>query len=499
VVRPIIAAEFLRSKAGRSFLLLAGVSALLALIVGIGFHSSNMRWFQANKGEEKLTALELVDAFVATYSSIRGARPDEDMTVPATYRAHALARFNQERDAANALRVVMVGPPGRYIVTPPLDADMAAAVERFSKSPAPKPETNFVTVNGQLLLRTISPSLASQQSCVDCHNKHHAGKHEWKLNDVLGAFVVDNPAGEFVRESVADSIQAALLVFFVCAGASLYLCVLHFTRQRDDSRIIAALRARERDLDKAREDAQAANRTKSQFLANMSHELRTPLNAIIGFSEIISKDLLQVGSPNEYRDYAGDINSSGQNLLQIINDILDMSKIDAGKLELREEIFDIDAAVAHCVRMIGGRAHEAGVLVSNELAAALPRLRADPVRFKQIVLNLLSNAVKFTPGPGSVRIFAEVRHDGALTLMISDTGIGMSPEELEIAMQPFRQIDSDLARKHEGTGLGLPLTKALVELHSGILTIRSDKGRGTEVSVAFPPERVVHAMPAAAE
>jgi signal transduction histidine kinase len=494
----IIAAEFLRSKAGRSFLLLMAASAVLALIVGVGFHRSNMRWFQTNKGEEKVTALELVDAFVATYSSIRGAHPAAEMLVPASFRAHALARFNREREPSGALRMVMVGPPGREIVTPPLDDDMAATIERFRSSPAPKAETSFVTLDGQLLLRTISPSLASQQSCVDCHNQLHQGWQEWKLNDVLGALVVDIPAGDFVRQSLTDSIEAGLLVFIVCAGAALYLCILHFRRQRDDSRVIAALRARERDLDKAREDAQAANRTKSQFLANMSHELRTPLNAIIGFSEMISKDLLQLGGPTEYREYARDINSSGQNLLQIINDILDMSKIDAGKLELREEVFDLEAAVAHCVRMIGGRAHEAGVLISNELTAALPRLRADPVRFKQIVLNLLSNAVKFTPGPGTVRILAEVGRDGSLSLVVSDTGIGMSSDEIEIAMQPFRQIDSDLARKHEGTGLGLPLTKALVELHQGVLSVRSEKGRGTDIAVAFPAARVVPAMPAIA-
>jgi signal transduction histidine kinase len=277
----------------------------------------------------------------------------------------------------------------------------------------------------------------------------------------------------------------------VCGGAALYLCLLQFRRQREDSHVIDALRTRERELQKAQRDADAANRTKSQFLANMSHELRTPLNAIIGFSEIIAKDLLQVGGPREYQDYARDINGSGQNLLQIINDILDMSKIDAGKLELREEVFDIPPAIAHCIRMIGGRAHEANVLIVNELPGSLPRLRADSVRFKQIVLNLLSNAVKFTPGPGTVRITAQLGADGSLSLLVSDTGIGMSPDEVVIAMQPFRQIDSELSRKHEGTGLGLPLTKSLTELHGGMLSIRSEKGRGTDVAVVFPAERVV--------
>jgi signal transduction histidine kinase len=348
------------------------------------------------------------------------------------------------------------------------------------------------------VLRTIAPSIATHQSCVDCHNYLRPAV-DWKLNDIFGALVVDMPADAFLRESKSNALQAALLVFVFCGSAALYLCVTNYRRQREDGRIINALRVRERELQKAQQDAQAANRTKSQFLANMSHELRTPLNAIIGFSEIISKDLLQLGGPPEYRDYAIDINGSGQNLLQIINDILDMSKIDAGKLELREEVFDIAPALAHCIRMIGGRAHEAQVLIANDLPADLPRLKADPVRFKQIVLNLLSNAVKFTLGRGSVRIAAELGSDGSLSLIVSDSGIGMSADEVMIAMQPFRQIDSDLARKHEGTGLGLPLTKALVDLHGGDLRIQSEKGRGTDIAVVFPPDRVVAPARAAAE
>jgi signal transduction histidine kinase len=498
MIRTFLAVEFLRSKPGRTFLILLAACATLALVVGIGFHRSTMRWFEASKGEENVTVIELIDAFVATYSDIRGAHLASDATVPATFRADALTRFNRDRDIASSMRVLMVGPPGREIKTPPPDMEGAKAVARFAEEPDPQPETGFITVNGQLLLRTTAPSIATQQSCVDCHNEIQHNRYAWKLRDVVGAFVIDLPAGDFRHQSVVRATQVALLVFVLCGGVALYLCTLQFRRQGEDGRIIEALRVRERELQKAQQDAQAANRTKSQFLANMSHELRTPLNAIIGFSEIISKDMLQLGGPHEYRDYALDINGSGQNLLQIINDILDMSKIDAGKLELREEIFDIAPAIAHCIRMIGGRAHEANVLIVNDLPAEFPHIKADPVRFKQIVLNLLSNAVKFTPGPGTVRIAAEIDADGSMSLLISDTGIGMSADELAIAMQPFRQIDSELSRKHEGTGLGLPLTKSLTELHGGTLRITSEKGRGTEVAVVLPAMRVVLAPPAIA-
>jgi signal transduction histidine kinase len=497
VTSPSISGPFFRSKVGRGFLLLVAASAALAALVGAGFHRSNLRWFEANKGEETVTAVQLVDAFVATYSDIRGAHMTSEATVPASYRAHAIERFNRDRET-ESMRLVMVGPPGREIKTPPLDTEMAETIRRFASTPNPKPETGFVTVNGQVLLRTIYPSVATQQSCVDCHNTIHAGRHEWKLNDVVGAFAVDVPAGAFLQENIAEAIEIALAVFVACVVVSFYVSVLQYRHQRADEKVIEALKGRERDMENARNAAEVANRTKSQFLANMSHELRTPLNAIIGFSEIISKDMLAMGSPSVYREYAQDINSSGQNLLQIINDILDMSKIDAGKLELREDQFEIGPAVLHCIRMIGGRAHEAGVLIANDLPSELPLLHADQVRFKQILLNLMSNAVKFTPRQGSVRLSAQQHEDGSLSLIIADTGIGMSAEEVAIAMQPFRQIDSDLARKHEGTGLGLPLTKALVELHGGTLTLRSEKGRGTEVMVTLPPKRVVRPNTSAA-
>ncbi len=239
----------------------------------------------------------------------------------------------------------------------------------------------------------------------------------------------------------------------------------------------------------AKEIAEIASRTKSEFLANMSHELRTPLNAVIGFSEIIHNQLFGPIGEQRYVDYAKDIHSSGTHLLQVINDILDISKAEAGKVELREMPIDLNGTLASCARLIDPRAHAAQVRVTVDVAPDVPLLTADEQRVRQIVLNLLSNAVKFTPPGGRVRIVAKMETDGCVTVSIVDTGIGMRPQDIPRALEPFGQIDSVLARRFEGTGLGLPLSRKLVELHGGTLSIESAPNRGTTATVRFPASR----------
>ena len=239
----------------------------------------------------------------------------------------------------------------------------------------------------------------------------------------------------------------------------------------------------------AKEIAEIASRTKSEFLANMSHELRTPLNAVIGFSEIIHNQLFGPIGEQRYVDYAKDIHSSGTHLLQVINDILDISKAEAGKVELREAQIDLNGTLASCARLIDPRAQAAQVRVTVDVAPDVPLLTADEQRVRQIVLNLLSNAVKFTPPGGRVRIVAKIEEDGGVAVSIVDTGIGMRPQDIPRALEPFGQIDSVLARRFEGTGLGLPLSRKLVELHGGTLSIDSAPNRGTTATVRFPASR----------
>ena len=250
---------------------------------------------------------------------------------------------------------------------------------------------------------------------------------------------------------------------------------------------VALLVAREEQLNNALLAAQDANQTKSNFLALMSHELRTPLNAIIGFSEVLADELFGPHGNTRYREYSADIHGAGKHLLALINDILDLSKSEAGRLDLRPEPIDLSALFADCQRLVQGRARENGVHVACEVPGDLPMLYADALRMKQIMLNLLSNAVKFTLQGGSVTVTAEIGADGGIIIRVCDTGIGIAPEMIPVALEPFRQIASPLSRNVEGTGLGLSLVKSLTEQQGGNIAICSTLNVGTCVQLHFPP------------
>jgi len=241
-------------------------------------------------------------------------------------------------------------------------------------------------------------------------------------------------------------------------------------------------------LIEAKINAEAANHAKSQFLANMSHELRTPLNAVIGFSELMENQLRGPLDP-AYRDYAHDIRESGVHLLRIINDILDLSKIEIGGITLNEQPFQILNALDACLRCVRDQAIAAGLDLTAEAAANLPELNGDERMVKQMLLNLLSNAIKFNDRGGSVHVRIGLSQDGAVFVVVRDTGIGISAEDVPKAFQPFVQIDNTLQRKYQGTGLGLPLCRSIMELHGGCLELQSEPGIGTEVTALFPPHR----------
>ena len=248
---------------------------------------------------------------------------------------------------------------------------------------------------------------------------------------------------------------------------------------------ITELKSAERGLRRARDIADQANRAKSEFLANVSHELRTPLNAVIGFSEVMLQEVFGSLGNDRYREYAADIRQSGTHLLGVINDLLDFSKLEAGHLNLHIEPVDLAATVDKTIRLMRDRAEADNVALVADVARISLPFHADERKVTQILLNLVSNAIKFTPAGGRVIVRVTQTEEG-IQIAVTDTGIGMSRDEIVLALSPFGQINSSANRRHTGTGLGLPLSKSLAELHGGALDVESAPGAGTTVTVRLP-------------
>ena len=286
--------------------------------------------------------------------------------------------------------------------------------------------------------------------------------------------------------------RALMSVFALVLGLAAY-AAWRVTRMsshlRQQKLTLRALTRAKTQADDARAAAEEASRVKSEFLASVSHELRTPLNAILGFSELMHFQMLGPLGHARYGEYAADINKSGRHLLDLVNDILDLSRLSAGKAELRESEFALDQLLDDCRTLLGGETLR-HVALHVEIAPGLPLLYADFRMIKQILLNLLSNAAKFTPEGGSI-IAAAARVAGGLHLSVTDTGIGMSEQDIDKALSPFGQIDSKVARRHQGAGLGLPIARAHAELHGGKLLLESAQGQGTKVTLVLPERRLI--------
>jgi two-component system cell cycle sensor histidine kinase PleC len=297
---------------------------------------------------------------------------------------------------------------------------------------------------------------------------------------------------------------AAPLSLLAC-GALLYFAVLArriqagqmdtLSIQAEKDALIAELEQAKANSDEARRRAEEASLAKSRFLATMSHELRTPLNAILGFSEVMKSELFGPHQVAVYRDYSNDIHASGQHLLMLINEILDLSRVEAGRYELKEEAVFLAGVIEDCRHLLTLRARQRGVAMSEIIEPDMPRLWADERATRQIALNLLTNAIKFTPQGGQVTIKAGWTMAGGQYFSVKDTGPGIPEEEIPVIMSSFGRGSMAQKNADEGTGLGLPIVKGLVELHGGTFTLRSKLREGTEVIVVFPPERVMSALP----
>ncbi len=266
-----------------------------------------------------------------------------------------------------------------------------------------------------------------------------------------------------------------------------YIVLLRDITARKDAE--AKAEASRQELITAKERAETADRAKSQFLANVSHELRTPLNAVIGFSELMKEQIYGPLGARKYLNYAEDIHESGIHLLTVINDILDLSRIESGSIAIREECFRFDTTIEACLRMVAARAELAGITLESAEEPLSVEVCGDERLIKQALLNVLSNAIKFTPDGGVVTLAIAQEESGAVSVSVTDTGAGIAEEDLSTIFQPFQQVDSSLTRPFEGTGLGLPLTKSFMELHGGRIEIDSEVGEGTRVTLTLPPER----------
>jgi two-component system cell cycle sensor histidine kinase PleC len=277
--------------------------------------------------------------------------------------------------------------------------------------------------------------------------------------------------------------------YLAISGKPVYDKDGNFQGYRGTGRNITKQWRAERDLARAKETAERANRAKTDFLANMSHEFRTPLNSIIGYSELIGMGTFGPLGSDKYAEYVDNIRHSGRHLLELINDVLDISLIEAGEVHFHEEIFDIREAVQACVTLMEEEAKQADIVLKSKLDA-MPPFFGDERRLRQIVINLLSNAIKFTPDGGTVQVDLEKGAEGGLLVRVSDTGIGIAEQDKEKVLSPFGQAEGAFARRFKGVGLGLPLVKNLTEMHDGELILNSTPGKGTSVTVHFPPTRL---------
>jgi len=416
-------------------------------------------------------------------------KDDRSLPIPATMSLELAKRFKLAEGAPEAR--IFSAYPFPWREHGDIDAFELEALE-FYAGASREPFSRFEQWRGRTAVRYATPIVMSQ-ACVDCHNAHpDSPKRDWRAGDVRGVQQVVVPLPDTLGLTMRQLLESLLVLALIGGAAVLLIGLLvgRLKRSLDESRELAAITAQRNEaLLAAKLEAERVSKAKSEFLANMSHELRTPLNAILGFSEVLKGEQFgPLGSPN-YQEYAADIHGSGVHLLSIINDVLDMARIEAGKLQLNESEVEFQDVAAQTLRLVRDKAARSAVELKLDLPSGLPYLWADQRALKQILLNLASNAVKFTPRGGRVTIAAETEPSGAFIFSVSDTGIGIAPDMQARVLEPFTQAEGGLTRRYDGTGLGLPICRGLVALHGGDIELHSTLGKGTTVTVRLSPGR----------
>lgn len=439
--------------------------------------------------------------------SLRSSLQESEWPGAATYEAEPLAReicilVNGQQEFYAQQRKEIAGPSGEPAGT----AYLFTAATKLKQTTKALEETSArlddITrlvsdwvweSDKQLLLVFVSPRVTD---ALGYHPRELIGRSLIELPSApcpkLQHQLETDPRSPFrdVEIEIVDKQGAKHL--FRLSGLPVYSAQNgEFLGLRGTAENVTELRAREQALVSAKEAAELANRAKTEFLANMSHELRTPLNAVIGFSEIMASELLGPLGSEQYKGYASDIHESAEHLLNLINDILDVAKVEAGGHRLSDAAISPYELAESVQRLVVDRARRAGQNLDVNLPPNLPQIRVDERKIKQVLLNLLSNSVKFTPRGGNIELAARREADGSFVFTVSDTGIGIAKEDIARAFSPFEQVDSRLNRQFDGTGLGLPLSLGFMKLHGGTLELDSEPGVGTRAFARLPLERIV--------